>query len=87
MKTSQLLSTVASRRDAELSEGRAVECRLTSILRHLVGLQIRLDRLVLLVELSHVGYEVLDDVHCEGRIRIGETSHRSTLRREGRDAL
>ena len=37
--------------------------RLTSVLGHLVGLQIRLDRLVLLVELGHVGYEILDDVH------------------------
>lgn len=29
-----------------------------------VGLQIGLDRLVLLVKLGHVWYEILDDEHC-----------------------
>lgn len=34
----------------------------------LVSLEVRLDRLVLLVELSHVGHEVLDDIGVGKRV-------------------
>ena len=38
-------------------------------LRRVVVLEVRLDRLVLLVEKSEVGNEVLDDVHCNASRR------------------
>ena len=51
-------------------------------LRRVIVLEVRLNRLVLLVEKSEVGNEVLDDVHCNASRR---REYRSEARSCGED--
>jgi len=44
-------------------------CWCQTFLRNVVILEVRLNRLVLLVELCEVGNQVLDDVHCKARLK------------------